>query len=179
MISAHEQEAFSKGEDRRCARPEELQDAHIGAVHAYVSRRVRSREDAEDVTSEVFAAAFSSFHKVRGDVRLWLFGLARRKIADMVRRRQRSMPVLDENIPSADDHHKDLEDRHDADILRWLVEQLPSDQREALMLQHLEELSIAQIAVVMKRSKTSVKGLLSRARDNLEKSGKGYFSESL
>ena len=181
MIATQEHETVHKAEDsskvKRAFIAVDLQDAHLSAVYAYISRRLRSREDAEDVTSETFAVAFRDFQKVRGDIRLWLYGIARRKIADLLRKKSRSAQKLDESLASSRNHHEELERKETAEVLRSLVEQLPSDQREALMLQHLERLSVAQIAIVMKRSKVSVKGLLSRARENLEKTGKTYFTE--
>ena len=60
-------------------------------------------------------------------------------------------------------------------VLDGLVAELGHDQREALMLQYVEQLSIAEIAVVMGRSPSSVKSLLQRARTSLYRRGKGYF----
>jgi DNA-directed RNA polymerase specialized sigma24 family protein len=62
--------------------------AHQSMVFAFVSRRIKPREDAEDVTAEVFLVAYRHWAKKRGETRLWLFGIARRKIADAYRRRR-------------------------------------------------------------------------------------------
>ena len=51
--------------------------------------------------------------------------------------------------------------------MRDWVDALPGDQREALLLQALEELSVQQIAQVMHRSPGSVKALLQRAKDRV------------
>jgi DNA-directed RNA polymerase specialized sigma24 family protein len=53
-----------------------------------VSRRVPGQEEAEDITAEVFAAAFVGLPRFRGHCPpyLWLLGIARRKIADALRR---------------------------------------------------------------------------------------------
>jgi DNA-directed RNA polymerase specialized sigma24 family protein len=54
-------------------------------VYRYVSRRVARREDAEDVTAEVFIAAFAGLSRFRGGCppRLWLLSIARRKVVDL------------------------------------------------------------------------------------------------
>src|SRR2546423_4979216 len=131
MISTQEHETVNNAEARDVKRPTNavhLQDAHLAAVFAFVSRRVPSREDAEDVTIETFAAAFRGFHKVRGDTRLWLYGIARRKIADLLRKKSRSAQKLDESLASSGNHHEELERKEAAEMLRSLVDQLPSNQ---------------------------------------------------
>jgi RNA polymerase sigma-70 factor (ECF subfamily) len=61
-------------------------------------------------------------------------------------------------------------------VLRELVLRLNADQREALMLHYLEQLPIADVALVMGRSPGSVKGLLQRARASLYLHGRTYFT---
>jgi RNA polymerase sigma factor (sigma-70 family) len=60
-------------------------------------------------------------------------------------------------------------------VVRALLAELSPDQREALMLQYMERLSVAEIAVVMGRSPTSVTGLLQRAREAIYRRGRAYF----
>ena len=51
------------------------------AVFAFVSRRINPLEEAEDLTADVFFEAFRHWRRLRGSPKLWLFGIARRKIA--------------------------------------------------------------------------------------------------
>jgi RNA polymerase sigma factor (sigma-70 family) len=60
-------------------------------------------------------------------------------------------------------------------VLHGLVAHLNGEQREALMLQYVERLSVAEIAHVMGRSPGSVKGLLERAKAALFRLGREYF----
>src|SRR5947207_7569402 len=71
-------------------------------VYAYVHRHTLRREDAEDITAEVFAAAVASIHQFRGDARVltWLIGIARRKLIDAARRRERRPEVLEVDLPA-------------------------------------------------------------------------------
>src|SRR5437899_6303338 len=66
-----------------------LHERYLGEVFRYVLRRVPRQEEAEDITAEVFAAAFVGLPRFRGQCSpyLWLLGIARRKIADALRRR--------------------------------------------------------------------------------------------
>lgn len=162
-----------------------LFDEHLDRVYIYVARRVASRDLAEDVTADTFRAAMESFGKLkRQDPYLWLLGIARRKVADAFRdarrRRARQLGTELEAMAGPDDERPDrvaLTVERSA-VLRRLVLRLPDDQREALLLQHLEELSQESIALVMRKSPAAVNSLQQRARANILKWGSGYFAES-
>lgn len=140
-----------------------LQERYYDEVFAFFARRIRPREEAEDLTASTFLAAFQNLGKVRKeDPRLFLFGIARRKLADSLRRR-RQVALSDETpVDAPDSGASQL-----AAALREAIRSLPQDQAEALMLQNLEDLSLREIAKVMNRSEKSVKALLQRAKERL------------
>src|SRR5687767_11655901 len=74
-----------------------LYDRHLRDVYRYVSRRIPRREDAVDITSEVFQAAFRCLNRLRetNNPRIWLLGIARRKVVDHLRRNGRGREMLD------------------------------------------------------------------------------------
>ncbi len=138
---------------------EKLFDDHFDAVFRFLSRRVGNREDAQDLAAETFAAALTHACPRKVAPRCWLYGIARRKLAD-ARRKRRLTVQLDDTLCATANIDADLQ-------LRQWVDSLPSDQREALLLQALEDLSIEEIAHVMHRSRGSVKALLQRAKDRM------------
>jgi RNA polymerase sigma-70 factor (ECF subfamily) len=169
----------------------ELHERHLEDVLRYVLRRVSRQEEAQDITAEVFAAAFVGLPRFRGpgSPYLWLLGIARRKIADALRRQkirretlasELDSPIAAESrIETASSPDEGPEARlvraEAAQVLRELLAQLSPSQREALLLQHMEQLTVPEIAVVMGRSPASVKSLLQRARETLRRRGHGYF----
>ena len=58
----------------------ELHERHLKEVYAYVLRRVLNREEASDITAEVFAAAIAGLPRFQGRCPpyLWLLSIARR-----------------------------------------------------------------------------------------------------
>ena len=172
------------------------------AVFAYAARRLEGRADAEDVTAETFAAAFASLNRCplppdrtasNGDesgapdwVRAWLLGIARRKVADACRKRARRRETSLEDL--AADAPATLSDRVErrpeplllrgeaSEALRAAVDGLKPDQREALLLKYVEELSLAEIARIMDRSPQAVSSLLQRARATAFARGRAYFA---
>ncbi len=160
----------------------QLHERYLDDVFRYAARRLKRREDAEDVTAETFAAAFAALPKYRGDVepKLWLLGIARRKIADALRRKQRRPETQwDETdepcAPQADDPAHHFSRGENARQMRELLTQLQPDQREALLLKYVEDLSIEEIAIVMNRSKGAANSLLQRARAAAFARGQSYF----
>jgi len=171
------------GEER--ARPwtaEGLHQRYLADVFSYVTRRVPDRQEAEDVTAEVFAAAFVALpaKKALSGPYPWLLGIARRKIADSLRRRGRrggrtqalteDLPVERAGLPEAA-----LAREERARLLRGMLAALPEDQREALLLHYVEELPQAEMAVVLGRSAGAVNSLLQRARAAVYRQGHDYF----
>jgi RNA polymerase sigma-70 factor (ECF subfamily) len=167
---------------------ERLHQQTLEPVFAYVHRHCRRREDAEDITAEVYAAAVASIDRFRGEASIltWLIGIARRKLVDAARRRGRHPELLETDltdgamdavalsgIPEAEragPEHPEaaLERRETAAGMRREVMALPDAQREALLLRCVEELSLSEIAQVLGRSENAVKGLLRRAKTALQ-----------
>lgn len=144
----------------------ELQQSFYTDIFAFFSRRVRPREEAEDLTAATFLAAFQSLHKFRkADPKLFLYGIARRKLADALRKRRR-LSTLDEAQFVGSKEPAPATDGL-AIALKQALASIPEDQAEALMLQNLEDLSVREIARVMNRSEKSVKALLQRAKERL------------
>jgi RNA polymerase sigma factor (sigma-70 family) len=130
-----------------------------------------SREDAEDVLQEVFAAAFNA---VLADerpinVRPWLYRIARNRSLNHLRRAS-SIGVDSMDIHFAEHGLSTGDQVLRREGFRQLigdVQQLPETQRTALLLREIDALSYEQIALAMDTTVPSVKSLLVRARISL------------
>ncbi len=138
---------------------------------AFCRHMLGSREDAEDVLQEVFAASFNAI--VADDraihVRPWLYRIARNRSLNHLRRVQpigvdsMDIHVSDAGQTTADKVHK----REDFRLLVCDVQGLPETQKTALLLREIDALSYEQIAEAMETTIPSVKSLLVRARVSL------------
>lgn len=148
---------------------------NVDSVYAYARRRVNSETVAEDITAEVFCEAVRYLTKRRqSDPLPWLYGIARRKIADHHRgaRSKREVSLTESVTCESEDRvAEDWEARH----LRGLVEGLPKDQREVVLLRYVEDMTSKQIAIVMGRSVFAVNSLLQRARKAIFVRGRAFF----
>jgi RNA polymerase sigma factor (sigma-70 family) len=141
---------------------------------AFCRHMLGSREDAEDVLQEVFAAAYNAMVADERplNVRPWLYRIARNRSLNHLRRVQAigvdSMDVhLSENGAStADKVHR----REEFRLLVQDVQGLAETQRTALLLREIDALSYEQIAEAMETTVPSVKSLLVRARVSLAES---------
>lgn len=142
------------------------------AVHGYVVGR--GVPDPDDVTSEVFLAAFRGLGGFDGDgaaFRAWLFTIAHHRTVDAVRRARRhpdlawSRGVYDPDLdprthPSAEDVV--LADLDHGELMQALAG-LSDDQREVLLLRTVADLRLEEVAAATGRSVGAVKALQHRA----------------
>src|SRR5437763_5540486 len=150
---------------------EALVSRYQSRLQAFCRHMLGSKEDAEDVLQEVFAAAFNAMHADDRplNVRPWLYRIARNRSLNHLRKQQPigvdSMDVhySEGGLTTADKVHK----REDFRLLLVDVQGLPETQRTALLLREIDALSYDQIAEAMDTTVPSVKSLLVRARASL------------
>lgn len=144
----------------------ELYDSSMPEVYGYLASRCGSASTAEDLTSETFLAASDAVK--RGAVAdltvAWLIGVARHKLVDHWRRRERDERLLAavEAEPSPDDDPWDV--RLDLLVAHRVLERLGPHHRSALTLRYLDELPVRNVAECLGRTEGATEVLLVRAR---------------
>lgn len=138
------------------------------AVRAYALRRT-SADAAQDVVAETFLVAWRRFDDVPADALPWLYGVARRVLANRRRTADRSA-ALEQRLASV---APPLGDRDpgdgagDAELLRTALSRLSEPSREALMLVAWHGLSGARAAQAAGCSRATFGVRLHRARARL------------
>jgi RNA polymerase sigma-70 factor (ECF subfamily) len=147
----------------------ELYENHFERVYAYIARRVGSRDEAEDLTSEVFRRALANLPQFewRGaPFGAWLFKIASNAIVDRFKRtaKERQFYGVDDppEVSSAEIEHRAW--------LYRLVDQLPADQRRVIVARFAEQKSIREIARELGRTEGAVKQLQFRGLEKLRTS---------
>jgi RNA polymerase sigma-70 factor, ECF subfamily len=152
-------------------RGEAAHERHYESVYRYVRRRMRSREDAEDLTQTVFAEAVSGLEGAAGESRpplAWLYTVAKRRLIDEHRRRL-SGPA---QVISLDDARVVQQSHSDygLDVARALargIAELPIDQQRVVVLKLIEGRRFVEIANCLGVSEEVCRTRLSRALRSL------------
>lgn len=132
---------------------EEIFDRWSALVHTFALRALHDPHDAEDVTQQVFVAAWRSRHTLTPSLAAlpaWLIGIARHKVADAraVRARDADRVAAVAAAPDPQLTASESEDLAIADqlVVRQAVQELPDPRRTIVFLAFWEDLSHAEIA---------------------------------
>src|SRR3954447_10849303 len=153
---------------------EALVQRYRSRLLAFCRHMLHSREDAEDVLQEVFAASYRAMVADEREifVRPWLYKIARNMCLKHIGKRR---PATDGGVEELDlaasgSTVDTVNMREDLRQIVGDVRQLPETQRTALLLREIDGLSYDQIASAMDTSVPGVKSLLVRARVSLAES---------
>ena len=146
---------------------ETLFRAHYPAVTKYAVRRVGDQH-AQEVVAETFLVAWRRLKDVPERELPWLYGTARRVIANDRRRRERvaklAARVVGQPMPTAPDPAEGVADRL---RVRAALDRLPERDREVLLLAEWEQLPAADAAHVVGCSVATYQVRLHRARHRI------------
>ena len=149
---------------------EELVYRYEGRIYGFVANSCGNRADAREVTQDTFVRAFQAIEQFdpRRGFAPWLFTIARRKCLDRYRA---APPPADEEVPEMPDENdpSELLARREERRSLWDLarRRLSEPQFQALWLKYAEEMNVADIAAVLRKTQTHVKVLLFRARQAL------------
>lgn len=146
------------------ARFAQLYEQNFDRVYAFFARRVGTREEAQDLTAEVFHYALASIRNFKwqgAPFVAWLYGIAGNVLAGHWQKQGKTRPVEEDDLSDAGD---EIERRV---MLGQLVDALSSDQRRVVMRRFIDQKSIREIALELGRSEGAIKQLQLRALENL------------
>ena len=159
---------------------DQYQELVINVCHGFV----HNREDALDISQDVFIKAFDSIGQFRSQSKLstWLYRIAVNRPLNFIRDKKRknifsSLDILfDPQRTNPVENESDPEDRMDEKmekeerlkVLHQALDTLPRKQKVALTLNKLEGLSYKQIAEIMDISVSETGVLINRARKKLQ-----------
>lgn len=138
--------------------------------------RGRGVPEADDVTSEVFLAAFQKIGAFEGDgsrFRAWLFTIAHHRGVDALRRAARAPGLQpydpDEDPRQADSAEAQAQPSLEEEDIRALLSTLSPDQADVMLLRVLGGLTVAEVAALTGRTEGAVKQLQRRAVAQLQR----------
>lgn len=170
---------------------EQLVEKYKQPVINIIYRTLRDLAEAEDLAQNVFVQVFKSADRYKATAKFstWLFTIARNLTLNEIRRRSRH-PA--ESLDASQTEHEDQPARQFEDVknysptddllrgeleqkLQMALDELPENQRTAILLCREEELSYEDIAEVLGCSLSATKSLIHRGRETLKEKLKPYL----
>ncbi|MFE9609927.1 RNA polymerase sigma factor [Streptomyces sp. NPDC006012] len=154
----------------------ELHRQWSGFVHAFARRALGDVRDAEDVTQQVFVAAWrgrDGYRADRGAFPAWLTGITRRKVADALAARSRRVELTvraAERLATSPRPESDPEAALDRVVVAAALARLSAPQRRVLRLAFYQDLTQTQIAQVTGWPLGTVKSHTRRGLEQLRRS---------
>ena len=161
-----------------------LYDRYVNAIYRFVLLKVPSKEDAEDISSEVFLKCWNYLqeHHDVGQIRALLYTIARNAIADWYRSKSltpsRSLVVTFQVDGTSTDSEADVSDagggrnlieaRAELSVVMGALERLKDDYRDVLTLRLIDGLPFGVIARIMGKTPGHVRVLYHRAKKALD-----------
>jgi RNA polymerase sigma factor (sigma-70 family) len=145
-------------------------ERHHRGILSFCRHMLSSQEEAEDVVQHAFVAAYYDIRSSDKDIKLkpWLYTIARNRCLSVLRARREQPAEIDE-IPTAG-LSEEVQQRDDLRRMLADVQKLPDEQRAALVLSELGDLSHSDIARVLGVPTMKIKSLVFQARSSLVES---------
>ena len=140
-------------------------------VMRYISSKVSNPQDAEDLTSCVFAKVYrklDSFDESKASISTWIYTVAKNTEVDYYRTRK-PFEELPEDIAHDDPIDEKLINEETLELLGKALEQLDSRLRDLIILHYYEGMTLKIIAEKMNMSYTNAKVLHKKALNSLQK----------
>ncbi len=156
-----------------------LYERYVRQIYNYIYYRIGNVQDAEDLTARVFQRANQHLPRYteRGlPFSAWLYRIAHNSVANWHRDegRRRALPLSGAVLTDlrAESPEETVEDQRRRDQLLKALRRLPDERQQLIILKFVEQLSNAEIGVIMNRSEGAIKSLYHRTllalRDELE-----------
>ncbi len=157
----------------RCAGNSDVHQENLGLIYRFVYSNIGNREEAEDITSDIFLKAVRGVVTERGPLSMqkWVFRVARTTLTDYWRAHYRkgewSTSSLDELVEAGWEGPLEEEEMEvgsrPTERVQGMLLALPQSYRDVLTCRFLLHLSVKETAARMSRSEASVKILQFRA----------------
>jgi len=159
---------ISKGDEGAFS---ELLKRYQKGVYRFAYQFLGDATEAFDIAQESFLRVYelSSGFRPRGSVRFLIMRIAKNLCIDFARRKKPIFTDSPPDITNGETSCSNLLQKEVSNILAAAIQELPENQRTAVLLRHVEGMRYAEIAEVMDTSVGAVESLLVRARKILKK----------
>ncbi|NTS41708.1 sigma-70 family RNA polymerase sigma factor [Flavisolibacter sp. BT320] len=163
----------------------ELVDRYKAFVFTIVLRYISSREDAEEVSQDIFVKAFRSLADFKGASKFstWLYTITTTSCLTFLRKKRLDVQSLDnENVFAAADNidggmsANQIEQKSRVAMVNAAIKMLSPDDAQVITLFYKGEQSLEEMAKILGKEPNAVKVQLHRARTRLKEKLQTHFA---
>lgn len=152
----------------------EVYEKSSNAIFRFCYFRTGDREKAKDLMQETFMKAWVKMteNKIQFEnFNAYLYRIAKNLIVDDIRKKKESSleAMMEKGFQKGEDNEEEMKIKIEAEKAINAIGQLDDDYREVITLRYIEELSIGEIAQVMKVSENLVSVRINRGLKQLNK----------
>lgn len=151
----------------------EIMELYSDSLVAFINGFVRDESAAEDLMQDTYLELIIKETTFRGEsqFRTWLFRIARNKAVDYIRKHRKMIPVDGSLVflPDSQSVEKNAEDSERNKAVLSAMSSIKPLYAQVLYLSFYEDMTNAEIASVIGKSKRQVEMLVYRAKDSLKK----------
>jgi len=151
-----------------------LYDHYQPKIYRFVLIKVSRKEDAEDITHQVFLNAWqniSNYKDLGFPFSSWLYRIAKNQVIDKYRTKRQEVDLEDVDAEISVDSgiHENIEIKIRLERVMKEIKNLKQDYQDVLIMRFVEDLSIKEVAAVVEKSEGAVKLMQHRAIKELKK----------
>ncbi|GAB4143739.1 MAG: RNA polymerase sigma factor [Patescibacteria group bacterium] len=147
----------------------EIMSRYQRPLFGYILRLLNfNRQDAEDVLSETFIKVYINLASFKQHLKFssWLYRIAHNEAVNLIKKKSKYYLVDIKDLDLSVEKSEEVDYRYDLELI---LKALPVDDRNILILFYLEELSLKEIAEVLKITENNAAVKLNRARQKARK----------
>ncbi|MBI4085381.1 MAG: sigma-70 family RNA polymerase sigma factor [Candidatus Liptonbacteria bacterium] len=152
-----------------------LYDHYQPKIYRFILIKIGRREDAEDLTHQVFLNAWQSISNYKDlgfPFSSWLYRIARNQVIDKYRTKKREIDIEKVEAEYFSDlglNEESIEGKIRIELVMEAVKTLKQDYQDVLIMRFVEDLSIKEVAATIEKTEGAVKLMQHRAVKELKK----------
>jgi RNA polymerase sigma-70 factor (ECF subfamily) len=157
---------------------EQIVARYQNKIYSYISRLIGNREEAEDLTQEVFVKVFKNLYgfDIKRKFSSWIYRIAHNEAVNYIKKKSyfkilsiEQNEFLQNTMSTTENLVENIIKKENAKKIRELLGKLSFKYKEVLVLRYLEEKSYDEISDILRMPVNTVGTLINRAKGQLEK----------
>ncbi len=151
-----------------------LYDHYHPKIYRFVLIKVGRREEAEDLTHQVFLSAWLNIGTYRDfgyPFSSWLYQIARNQVIDFYRTRKQDLSIEEvdpEYFAQAADHQSTVDQNLKLEKVKRAIRALKPEYQDVVLMRFVEDLSLREVAAALQKTEGAVKLMQHRAMRQLK-----------